>query len=550
MPQAQVVIWSLAFLATPGLILPVKYAIANLRGDGAPEAIGHALLVFRLFFITLTMTAIGLVALVIWDGIFPDRRDARILTPLPVPGSVLIGARLLALGALCGIFVVGINAVPTVFYAPMIAVFGGAANLVQGVLAYVIANGLAGVFVFSSLVALQGLVQNLGGKRASDRLSLLLQVCFVMALLQMIFFLPRIGSVLPADLNSGWVRLMPSVWFLGLYDVIGGRPAAGAPALALVAVLATVTTVGGSIVLFVATHARLTRRALESLEMTAPGKNGRRNAAGLTTLACRRPVERAVFEFTVKTLTRSRSHRLLMSIYLGGALALVGSGIVPIALEDGLAAFAAPGVVLLSAPLVIGFFALVGMRVALAIPVEPKASWLFRLGEPTDRAAAIDGVQTAMLLMGVVPMVLVALVSAGTLWGARLGLVHAGICLLMGWLLVEILLMGVAKIPFTCSYLPGRSRIGTLWPLYLSGFATYAYTTAAWEAEFLDSLRAVTIFICVIGSVIAALMIRRHRRLSEGQGLRFHEEDHAAIFEGFHLSEGFAAASESARKLR
>jgi hypothetical protein len=548
MPQAQVVIWSLVFLATPGLIFPIKFARANLGVDSSPEAIAHALQVFRLLFITLTMTAIGLVALVIWDGVFPDRRDARILTPLPVPGRVLIGARLLALGALCGIYVVGINAVPTIFYAPMIALFGGAASLPQGVLAYVAANGLAGIFVFSALVSLQGIVQNAGGKSAADRLSVLLQVCFVMALLQMIFFMPRIGGVLPVDLNSGLVRLLPSVWFLGLYDVIGGKPAPGAPTLALAAVLATSAAVGGSVLLFVATHARLTRRALESREVTEHSRAVRLTAAGLTRVVCRRPTERAAFEFTLKTLTRSRSHRLLMSIYLGGALALVGSGIMPVAIRDGVAGFATPGVVLLSAPLVIGFFALVGMRVALSIPVEPKASWIFRLCEPSDRSAAMDGVQTAMLVAGVVPMTFVALVSAGMLWGARLAVVHAGICFLMGWLLVEILMMGVAKIPFACSYLPGRSRIGTLWPLYLTGFTTYAYTTAAWEVEFLHRRTAVAIFIGLIGSATAVLMVRRHRRLSALTGLRFHEEDHGALFAGFGLSEGFAAA-ESARKL-
>ncbi len=235
MPQAQVVIWSLAFLAAPGLLLPVKFVPGNLRATQSRSRLCMRCCVFRLFFITLTMTAIGFVALMIWDGIFPDRRDARILTPLPVPGSVLIGARLLALGALCGIFVVGINAVPTVFYAPTIAAFGGAANQVQGILAFVVANGLAGVFVFTTLVSLQGLALNLGGKKATDRVSLVLQVLFVAALLQMIFFMPRVGAALPADLTSGWLRAMPSVWFLGLYDVIGGRPAAGAPFLAVIA---------------------------------------------------------------------------------------------------------------------------------------------------------------------------------------------------------------------------------------------------------------------------------------------------------------------------
>ena len=81
MPQAQLVIWSLAFLAAPGLLLPGEVRPAVLGGRRpAGDRSSHALLVFRLFFITLTMTAIGMVALVIWDGMFPDRRDARILT--------------------------------------------------------------------------------------------------------------------------------------------------------------------------------------------------------------------------------------------------------------------------------------------------------------------------------------------------------------------------------------------------------------------------------------------------------------------------------------
>ena len=56
---------------------------------------------------------------------------------------------------------------------------------------------------------------------------------------------------------------------------------------------------------------------------------------------------------------------------------------------------------------------------------------------------------------------------------------------MMGWALVEVLMMGVRKMPFTCTYFPGNSRVGTLWPFYLTGFITYAYTTAAWEATFL-----------------------------------------------------------------
>ena len=197
---------------------------------------------------------------VIWDGMFPDRRDARILTVLPLRGRVLIAARLLALAALAGIFLVGVNAAPTLFYGPQVARYGAATNVIRGAMAHLVATTLAGAFVFCLLVALQGVVLNLGGRRASERLSVLLQVFFVVALLQMIFFLPRMRSLLPGDLSTvwsdPWLRWIPSIWFLGLYDVLGGRPATGAMGLARYAVLASGASIAGAAGLVVLTHRR------------------------------------------------------------------------------------------------------------------------------------------------------------------------------------------------------------------------------------------------------------------------------------------------------
>src|SRR5688572_28279262 len=116
LPQVQLVVWSLALLAVPGLLFPVKFALGYSMASEKGLSLVEPMLLHRLLFITLTMTAIGLVALIIWDGVFPDRRDARILTSLPVPHRVLVSARLLALSALCGLFLLGVNAGPTLIY--------------------------------------------------------------------------------------------------------------------------------------------------------------------------------------------------------------------------------------------------------------------------------------------------------------------------------------------------------------------------------------------------------------------------------------------------
>jgi hypothetical protein len=118
----------------------------------------------------------------------------------------------------------------------------------------------------------------------------------------------------------------------------------------------------------------------------------------------------------------------------------------------------------------------------------------------------------------------------------------------MGWLLVEILLLRLAKIPFTCTYFPGKSRIRTLWPLYVSGFINFSYTTAALELALFKSPRGLVVFSTIVGLAIAVLFLGRQRWIQSLQGFRFQEEDPDAMFDGFHLSEALAAKSHEQLK--
>lgn len=551
LPQVQLLIWSLAFLAAPNILFPISFALHYSAADARHESLVVPILLHRMLFITLTMTAIGVVALVIWDGVFPDRRDARILTVLPVPHRVLVSARLLALAALCGIFLLGVNAVPTLVYGASVGAFGGAAGPLRGIAAHFVATMTAGVFVFTTLVALQGIVLNVGGRRAADRLSLAMQIGFILTLLQMIFFLPRLGPVLLRGLDHGLVRYIPSVWFLGLYDVVGGKPAPGTAGLALVALAATAVSSALAIGLFVGTHARLAQRALETPPIEGRFRIAARTIAGLMRWLGGRGVGKAAFDFTLRSLARARSHRLLMAMYVGAALAFVASAVAPVVIRSGLGGMREPTIELLSAPFFLSFFSLVGMRVAMAIPVEPKANWAVRLAEPRRRAAAVDGVRRAMLVVGVAPSVLLAAFGSVLLWDVRVAALHTYMAAIMGWLLTETLLLRFPKLPFTCTYYPGASKIGTLWPLYMFAFGTYTLTTAAFESFLLKrfAARPLTIFTLVVGGVIALLILRRHVTLRVLEGFRFQEEDPEAIFGGFQLSESLAATPEEARRL-
>lgn len=264
-------------------------------------------------------------------------------------------------------------------------------------------------------------------------------------------------------------------------------------------------------------------------------------ARRISDLPWRRPVERAAFEFTLRTLVRSRTHGMLMALCVGIAIALVVSGLIPIVLRLGLAGFSQPDVAVLSAPLVLAFSTLVGMRVVVAIPVEPKANWIIRLLEPADRGAASNGVRNAFLLGGALPAALVAGTSAAGLWGLWPAFVHVVVCALMAWLLAEILLVGLGKLPFTSTYYPGRGRLRTRWPLYLVAFTNYCFTTASLERLLMSSPAAFAGFVGVGVLAIAVVRALRLRRARELPGLTFEEEDPDALFQGFRLSEGLAA---------
>jgi hypothetical protein len=493
------------------------------------------------------MTALGLVALVIWENVFPDRRDARILGSLPIRSRTLIAARLGALGALAGIFILGMNAVPTLVYGPILSGFGGALTPIHGVAAHFVATTAAGAFVFFGLIALQGLLLNVTGRRLAERLSIVLQIVFVVALLQMIFFFPRVLPLVGRDLSNltahPIMRYVPSVWFLALYDVICGRPSSGSAGPAALAALLTVVVIVSAAGLFAATHGRLMKRALETKD--AAGSANRLVSAAawwMNTRLIRSNTTRAVFHFTVKTMTRSRTHRMLVALYAGVALALVLSGFIPLVMTTGLAGLTRPTLPLLSAPFVLMFFSLAGMRSAFAIPVEPKANWIVRMLEPANRSAAINGAGASMLLAVVLPISVLAWISSLVLLDARHAFVHAAFCILLGWLLTELLVLTLLKIPFTCTYYPGLSKMRTFWPLYLTAFTTFSYTTPLIEQKAFTDMSVLLGMAGFVLAAIVAMRIVRARRLGELTGFRFEEQDPEAMFQGFKLSEGLAAS--------
>jgi hypothetical protein len=159
------------------------------------------------------------------------------------------------------------------------------------------------------------------------------------------------------------------------------------------------------------------------------------------------------------------------------------------------------------------------------------------------RHAAIAGARLALLLAVGAPIAIAAGLLGMALWGVETGVFHLGFTAALGMLLVDVLLVGLRKIPFACTYYPGRSRAPTLWPLFVVAFVTYSYGLAGIENAAMTSRLLIGVVLASIAAVIAGLTYLRRLSLQGPPGLIYEEEEPGRMFEGFMLSEGLAAES-------
>jgi hypothetical protein len=151
----------------------------------------------------------------------------------------------------------------------------------------------------------------------------------------------------------------------------------------------------------------------------------------------------------------------------------------------------------LSIPLVLSFFILSGMRYVFTIPSELPANWLFRVTETDQRRHALDGAQSAMLWLAVVPLFIALTPFYFVLWSPGIAVAHLLFSVTISILLIEVLLLDFWKIPFTCSYPSGKANVTILWIFYWLAFMTYAYWMATIEAWMVLRPRRLLVFYAI-----------------------------------------------------
>jgi hypothetical protein len=98
---------------------------------------------------------------------------------------------------------------------------------------------------------------------------------------------------------------------------------------------------------------------------------------------------------------------------------------------------------------------------------------------------------------------------------------HAAFCTLLSLVLIQILVLRLDKIPFTCTYLPGKANLKMWWWVYLFGFMTYAYTMAGLERRWLQNPGSFIPFAGVCLALLAAAGLYRRRLIGRLTAFRY-----------------------------
>ena len=318
---------------------------------------------------------------------------------------------------------------------------------------------LAGAFVYCAVLGLQGFAAQLLPRRLFLRASSFLQLAAFCAIvcvycLQPVMAPPR--ALVDAS-GRGLLAWSPSYWFLGLFQQLNGSPAL--PVLARRAWIGLGVALSATALAYTLSYVRTLRQIVEEPDIVA----GARGGAWLPRFG--HAVETAIVQFSLRTLLRSRLHRMILAFYLGigfaFAICLVKNSGAPAPLAD------APGgdpwgqttPMLLVASIVMMGFAVIGTRVAFSIPLDLRGNWTFRVTGARRVPECLAGSRRALLLLSAAPVWMASAGFCFWLWPWQAAAGHLAILALIAPILAELCLYGFHKIPFTCSYLPGKSQV-------------------------------------------------------------------------------------------
>ena len=147
------------------------------------------------------------------------------------------------------------------------------------------------------------------------------------------------------------------------------------------------------------------------------------------------------------------------------------------------------------------------------MPLDLRANWIFRVTGVRRSAECMRASRRSLLVLALAPVWLGSAAVCFGIWPWLPAVGHLAILAGIGWLLAEICLHGFVKIPFTCSYLPGKSQVhlSVLGGLGLLWFLSFS---VRYERRVLESAGGTLAVVAALGALAA---VARWRTQADAQ---------------------------------
>jgi hypothetical protein len=317
----------------------------------------------------------------------------------------------------------------------------------------------------------------------------------------------------------------PAAWMVGVYRSVGadGRPVFDA--LAVRGAVASLSVIALTIALYPFAYERCIRNII-----AAEGRHTTVMSRGWATFMAKAlrpflpsPLQRGLAAFMIATLGRSHTHRYMIGMY--GGIAILQTMAV-FAHLTGSGEFDARYVWFV-VPLGFVFWLVCGVRVAVMMPVEPIANWIFKLTEPVHKRRMLTTVVTVMQA-GVVLPIAAAVGGALLIAGNRRTALVAFLVISAGGLcLIETLTLTMRAVPFTCTYLPGQLKLRYYWIGYFYLWLTFVFTLGNWSLWALASWTNTAYLLGALAMLWVALRLWHIARIRKIQGFVYDEQEPA-----------------------
>lgn len=407
---------------------------------------------------------------------------------------------------------------------------GSLPGLVRLFAVYWITMLTAGAFIFCSVLGVQGLTAQLLSRRLFLRVSSFLQLTVFGLLISIYFLEPKI--VAPGEIavwqSHAYLNWSPTYWFLGLFQELNGSSAM-AP-LAMRAWIGLTVAFGATALAYSLSYLRTMRKIIETPDI-GPA------------LHCRNwlprfgnSFETAVGQFSIRTMLRSRQHRLMGAFYLGiGFAATILFPKWPVmhelSEESGGGGSEGLSLVVLGSTVLLMGLCVLGTRIAFALPMDLRANWIFRIAPIPPGHVCLAGRRRTFYALSVFPVLAGSAALLFSIWPWQAAAGHLLVLALVGMVFAELGLYGLQKIPFTCSYLPGKSNFHMTFLLCTGGVLSSIAKAVQLERRTFEDAIGYTVMVATLALIGACLWWRnRTFARSPAGALQFEEAADPAIF--------------------